>query len=65
MKRLISALLLQLVVVSCCFAHDHIIFRNGVEGDVKLLQLTDDKVVFNYLKDKKKNDMRLKRKKYT
>ncbi len=54
MKRLISALLLQLVVVSCCFAHDHIIFRNGVEGDVKLLQLTDDKVVFNYLKDKKK-----------
>lgn len=54
MKRLISALLLQLVVVSCCFAHDHIIFRNGVEGDVKLLQLADDKVVFNYLKDKKK-----------
>lgn len=33
-------------------AYDHIIFRNGRETDVKLYQITDDKIIFGYIGDK-------------
>lgn len=33
-------------------AYDHIIFRNGRECDVKLFQITDEKIIFGYVGDK-------------
>ncbi len=50
--RLFTFLLLINISTSAALAADHIIFRNGQEGDVKLYQITDDKVIFGYIGDK-------------
>ena len=54
MKRYITLLLvfIFLTISSTCMAYDHIIFRNGQETDVKLHQITDDKIIFGYIGDK-------------
>lgn len=52
MKRLITLMGFVIFVISICMAYDHIIFRNGKEIDVKLYQITDDKIVFGYIGDK-------------
>ena len=51
MKRFITFLGSILLTVNYCIAYDHIIFRNGRETDVKLYQMTDDKIVFGYIGD--------------
>lgn len=51
MKRCITVLGFLFLVISKCMASDHIIFRNGKETDVKLYQITDDKIIFGYLGD--------------
>lgn len=52
MKRYITFLGSLILTISSCMAYDHIIFRNGRETDVKLLQMTDEKIVFGYIGDK-------------
>lgn len=51
MERHITFLGLIFLTISACMAHDHIIFRNGREADVKLYQMTDDKIIFGYIGD--------------
>lgn len=51
MERHITFLGLIFLTISTCMAHDHIIFRNGRETDVKLYQMTDDKIIFGYIGD--------------
>lgn len=52
MKRYITLLGFVFFTISICMAYDHIIFRNGRETDVKLYQITDDKIIFAYIGDK-------------
>ena len=52
MKRYITLLGFIFLTISTCMAYDHIIFRNGRETDVKLYQITDDKIIFGYIGDK-------------
>lgn len=53
MKRYITLLSgFIFLTISTCMAYDHIIFRNGRETDVKLYQITDDKIIFGYIGDK-------------
>ncbi|MCD8302007.1 MAG: LysM peptidoglycan-binding domain-containing protein [Prevotellaceae bacterium] len=52
MKRYLLTALLTVATSSLCFATDHIIFRNGQEGDVKLYQISDDEIIFAHAKDK-------------
>lgn len=52
MKRYITLLEFIFLTISTCMAYDHIIFRNGRETDVKLYQITDDKIIFGYIGDK-------------
>lgn len=52
MIRYILSILAIFIVASTSMASDHIIFRNGRESDVKLYQITDEKIVFGYIGDK-------------
>ena len=52
MRRYITFLGLLFLAISTSKAYDHIIFRNGRETDVKLYQMTDEKVVFGYIGDR-------------
>lgn len=51
MKRYITFWGFIFLTISTCMAYDHIIFRNGRETDVKLYQITDDKIIFGYIGD--------------
>lgn len=51
MNRYVTFLLFLLLSISVSLAYDHIIFRNGRETDVKLYQMTDDKIVYTYVGD--------------
>lgn len=51
MNRYVTFLLFLLLSISASLAYDHIIFRNGRETDVKLYQMTDDKIVYTYVGD--------------
>lgn len=53
------ALVLLTAIIACysyIFAHDHIILRNGQEYDVKLYQITDVKIVFEYINGARRRD---------
>lgn len=52
MKRYITFLGIVFLTIGTCMAYDHIIFRNGRETDVKLYQITDDKIIYSYIGDK-------------
>ncbi len=52
MKRYITLLGFVFLAISACMAYNHIIFRNGRETDVKLYQITDDKIIFGYIGNK-------------
>jgi LysM repeat protein len=46
------AVVLLCAIIACFIhlsAHDHIILRNGQEYDAKLYQITDEKIVFDYI----------------
>lgn len=49
MRRYITFLGFLFLTISACKAYDHIIFRNGRETDVKLYQMTDDKIIYAYI----------------
>lgn len=51
MRRFITILGFIFLTISTCSAYDHIIFRNGREADVKLYQMTDDKIIYAYIGD--------------
>lgn len=51
MRRFITILGFLFLTISTCSAYDHIIFRNGREADVKLYQMTDDKIIYAYIGD--------------
>lgn len=51
MRRYITILVFLFLTISTSTAYDHIIFRNGQETDVKLYQMTDDKIVYAYIGD--------------
>lgn len=51
MKRYITFGGVIFLTISTCMAYDHIIFRNGKETDVKLYQITDNKIIFGYIGD--------------
>lgn len=51
MKRYVTVLGAIFLTISTCLAYDHIIFRNGRETDVKLYQMTDDKIIYAYIGD--------------
>lgn len=55
MRRYITLLGLIFLTIGACVASDHIIFRNGRETDVKLYQISDDKITFGYIGDKTDN----------
>jgi LysM repeat protein len=48
-KRAFVLLWAAMACYSQSFAHDHIILRNGQECDVKLYQITDQKIAFDYV----------------
>lgn len=48
-KRVATLLLAIIECFGFLSARDHIILRNGQEFDVKLYQITDEKIVFDYL----------------
>ncbi len=50
--KTVMLLLMAIACVSYSFAYDHIIFRNGQESDVKLYQITDEKIVFGLIGDR-------------
>lgn len=49
--RFITVLGFVLLTISTSIAYDHIIFRNGRETDVKLYQMTDDKIIYSNIGD--------------
>lgn len=51
MRRYITFWGFLFLTISTCMAYDHIIFRNGRETDVKLYQMTDDKIIYAYIGD--------------
>lgn len=51
MKRYITFLGVLFLTISTGNAYDHIIFRNGRETDVKLCQMTDDKIIYANIGD--------------
>lgn len=52
MKRYIALFCMAILAIGTCLATDHIILRNGQESDVKLSQITNDKIIFRYVGDK-------------
>lgn len=52
MKRFVLLFLMVFLTETFCFSYDHIIFRNGQENDVKLFQINDETIVFEYVNDK-------------
>lgn len=51
-RRLFTLCCVACAAITTSVAQDHIIFRNGIESDVKLYQINDEKVVYSYIGDK-------------
>lgn len=52
MRNIISIIVCAFISISTCVAQDHIIFRNGIERDIKLYQINNEKLVFKNIDDK-------------
>lgn len=52
LKHFFALCCIAFTAMNTSIAQDHIIFRNGIESDVKLYQINDEKVVYSYIGDK-------------